>query len=356
MKIFSLCLIFLISPIFIGQLFACRCFGESEVYNAFIGTDLIFKGKVISVKSTNRSKKYSEDSEVLAKNNIYKKKRKKPKKYWTSRKFRQQYKKLNIIKFRIVKHFKGKYVSRIVTIIVQNNSCGFGFQKDLEYIVYASHDKLNYYWTNTCSRTCASNVDEEKQLEYLKEITKSTYFEIFGPRHFLIGDFDGDLKQDTLKESFIDKETNKETFKFIGSLDTNSNVVDSIHKFEFDRNVESFLSFNQNKIDLDRNGLYFLSNIGDINNDGRDEIAVIKNHHLNYWSKKTCYFFTYKDNSWEIIYDFVSSRNILPTLDKLGNNIGHNDFLPYRLLDDLSVEVYTFENNEPITKKVILKK
>lgn len=351
MKVFCsilLCCFFtLISP----KVLACQCpFGKSEILTAYKNSDAVFVGKVISLRNSNSLKKYGikEEQDVrnqipgLKSNNKYKKRQ---------RKLSRKYKKYVIVKMRILKILKGKYTSKIITVYSTNSSCGFHFDKNEEYLIYGDWEN-GIIFQQMCHRSKVRNLEEEKQVEKLQELSKSTFFEIKGSRHEIIGDFNGDKIMDTLKEYFIDQESNKETFKYLETIDTTKNVNDSIVKFYQQRKIDSYLSFGMFKLNLDELGIYYLKNIGDINHDGNDEIALIVNQNNSNRGNKDCLFYTFKENKWDLIFKFTTYKNSLSTIDKLGNLINGDDSNPFKKINDSTFEIYSYENKEFIIKQI----
>lgn len=98
---------------------------------------------------------------------------------------------------------------------------------------------------------------------------------------FVVGDFDGDGKKDTVYQHFFSELTGRE----IDSLaDPLKNDFDTLWHWFYNQKVEIYLAFTKPNHDTLRmdgvvdEGLYFLINMGDNNSDGKDEIGLSIDH------------------------------------------------------------------------------
>jgi hypothetical protein len=134
---------------------------------------------------------------------------------------------------------------------------------------------------------------------------------IWGYRFQITGDFDGNGELDTLTERYIDPNTDLESNKFFGDLDI---LVYQRNQY-FPR--VSFLESNTPAIDTLSNlgdlGVSWLENIGDVNGDGADEIALI-HYHGDYSNINDCYIYSYIEDEWQSIYVFAIHELSYPDL------------------------------------------
>lgn len=117
----------------------------------------------------------------------------------------------------------------------------------------------------------------------------------------ITGDFDGDDQTDTLYQNIIN-----ETSKIpIDSFPDNQ--WDSIEKYFYKINADVILTLSDKQYDTLHlgcgGGLYCLINIGDNNNDGKDEIAFVVNYY-NFTNISPCYIYTLCGNKWTELKSF----------------------------------------------------
>lgn len=93
---------------------------------------------------------------------------------------------------------------------------------------------------------------------------------------FVVGDFDGDGKQDTTFQHNYSRLTRAE---IENSADPFQNEYDTVIKWFYEQDTDLYLRINKTKHDTlhlgTAQGLYCLINIGDNNADGKDEIAFV---------------------------------------------------------------------------------
>lgn len=121
---------------------------------------------------------------------------------------------------------------------------------------------------------------------------------------WVIGNFDDDTKQDTLFEH-----------SFSNLLQTEMDSVadpfqadwDSVVKWYYKQDTDIYLSFNQTQHDTLHLGagigLYFLINLGDLNKDGKDEIAVAVDY-FDYSNLNSCKIYTLCKGKWQLMKQF----------------------------------------------------
>jgi hypothetical protein len=134
----------------------------------------------------------------------------------------------------------------------------------------------------------------------------------FGDRLSIIGDFNGDKIIDTLSESYISSLTNRETFKTLDNQDWENNIDLVIKNKPITRlfanipNVDTFVVTKE----FQQAGLFHYRNLGDINNDGQDEIGYaikwVDNSNLNSY-----HILGLKDNKFIELFNFSINEALL---------------------------------------------
>ncbi len=134
----------------------------------------------------------------------------------------------------------------------------------------------------------------------------------FGERFSIVGDFNGDKTIDTLYESYISSLTNKETNKILDNQDWEHNIDLIINNHPITRlysNIPGVDTFTVTK-EAQQAGLYHYRNLGDINNDGREEIGyAIKwtdNSNLNRY-----HIIELRNNKFEELFSFQINEALL---------------------------------------------
>ncbi len=146
----------------------------------------------------------------------------------------------------------------------------------------------------------------------------------------IIGDFDGDKKTDTLFEIHTSGDY-KKVITEVPFIDEYDNMVD----YYFKNSIRTSLKSSNNKIkNLDLGisfGVYCLINIGDNNNDKKDEIALVIDY-CDYSSLNSCIIYSFCNNNWEIIkhftinensFDYIESEKLEP--NKINNYLEKKD-------------------------------
>ncbi len=121
---------------------------------------------------------------------------------------------------------------------------------------------------------------------------------------FVVGDFDGDRKQDTIFQHNFSRLTRTE---IDNSADPFQNEWDTVVKWFYDQDADLYLTINDNKQDTlhlaTAQGLYCLINIGDNNSDGRDEIALVIDY-LDFSRVNSCKIFSLCNDKWTLLKQF----------------------------------------------------
>lgn len=172
----------------------------------------------------------------------------------------------------------------------------------------------------------------------------------FSDRLMITGDFDGDKRIDTLKESFISSIDGKETNKY-SDIEYDSLVAVTIKKKPICRLISNNLTpliVNKDKYQLF--GLAFLKNEGDLDNDGSDELGLIVD--WADWSNVNYYqIFSYKNENWTELINFEIRDFDIADLKENKDSKG----LLYRD-DNGDLIAKTWETGEQIDMKIDLKK
>ena len=140
----------------------------------------------------------------------------------------------------------------------------------------------------------------------------------------IIGDFDGDKRNDTLFEIHTSG-NNKNIITEVPFIDDYDNMVD----YYFKKSIRTSLKSSNKKIkNLDLGisfGVYCLINIGDNNNDKKDEIALVIDY-CDYSSLNSCVIYSLCNNNWKIIkhftinetsFDYIENEKLDP--NKIGD-------------------------------------
>lgn len=157
---------------------------------------------------------------------------------------------------------------------------------------------------------------------------------IWGYRFIIVGDFDGNGKEDTLRERHVALATNQETNKYFEGVESIWHQGNEYHP------VRSFLQANPtsgiNELDsLGQLGLHWLENIGDIDGNGTDEIGLLKDG-ADYSNVNTYAIYTYRKKKWQLIYDIEvreSEFPYLPTFNPMdGYSSQHETISPEQIV------------------------
>lgn len=157
------------------------------------------------------------------------------------------------------------------------------------YIVFLSC-KSHSEKTNDNS-TVPKTTDVKVQLHKLKKL-------------FVVGDFVGDGKQDTVFQHNYSCLTRTEIEY---SADPVQNEWDTVIEWFYDQDADVNLTINKNNKDTlhlgTAQGLYCLINIGDNNSDGKDEMALVIDY-LDFSSVNSCKIYTSCNDKWTLLKQF----------------------------------------------------
>ena len=175
---------------------------------------------------------------------------------------------------------------------------------------------------------------------------------------FVVGDFDGDRKQDTIIQHNFSRLTKNEIEY---SADPFQNDWDTVVKWFYHQDANLYLTINKSNQDTlnlgTAQGLYCLINIGDNNKDGKDEIAMVIDH-LDFSRLNSCKIYTLCKDKWTLLkqfgvlegsFDWTTGKapifdNIKDFLEKQNGKWVYKDFLQDG-----------YENQEEVGKMLTLK-
>lgn len=118
----------------------------------------------------------------------------------------------------------------------------------------------------------------------------------------ITGDFDGDGKQDKISQFIVDS-TGKRVDKII---DFQFYDIFDVAKYFDKHNLHVQIDLNKKSTKIDAGyscGLLCLINIGDNNNDKKDEIAIVPDR-MDYSRHNYCYIYSLCQNGWNEILSF----------------------------------------------------
>ena len=147
---------------------------------------------------------------------------------------------------------------------------------------------------------------ERDTILHINPFMNDTVSPVYGYRFMIKGDFDGDQKDDTLREHFMSQLDNQESPKFYRNLPDYDDLVDTSVKKE----PLSYVSSSNKRIDTlfvaaggQLLGLSYLKNEGDLDGDDRDEVSYVVNW-ADWSSMNTWHIVSYKNGQWINLYSF----------------------------------------------------
>ena len=154
------------------------------------------------------------------------------------------------------------------------------------------------YVAASCSKKISSASDTEKAKNPKDTITYLSVSTLS-----ITGDFDGDGEQDILYQFLADSTGNRVDKMPAFENETWEEIVDYYGKRGYNaallvkRNPTDTLSFGFSQ------GLYCLINVGDLNNDKRDEIAVVPDR-MDFSRHNYCYIYSLCNATWKELIRF----------------------------------------------------
>jgi hypothetical protein len=156
--------------------------------------------------------------------------------------------------------------------------------------------------------SCTQNGNNKTSSELTISINKNAdtnSIKKFEDRYSIVGDFNGDKMVDTVFESYISSLTNKETYKKQNTVDWEKNIDLIVKKLPVTRlyasipTVDTFIVTKE----AQQIGLFHFRNLGDLNEDGKDEIGYainwLDNSNLNHY-----HIVSIIDNKFKEIFSF----------------------------------------------------
>ena len=157
----------------------------------------------------------------------------------------------------------------------------------------------------SCNQTDNNKNIPVDSLSISNQADTNSFHKEFGDRYSIVGDFNGDRKVDTVFESYISSLTNKETYKKQNTVDWENNLDLIIKKLPVTRlyasipTVDTFIVTKE----AQQIGLFHFRNLGDLNEDGKDEIGYainwLDNSNLNHY-----HIVSIIDNKFKEIFSF----------------------------------------------------
>lgn len=163
---------------FAGEGYACKCGGPGTVQESFESTELIVYGKVVRKDTVQLFETIEEENVSEVRKGLR-----------DDEQLLQLFDKTYVlrIELEIIEKYKGENIQKTVIIYTPllSASCGFRFQKDQRYIVYASsknfmnflfrnkdgskrYERKDTFWTSHCTRTTEYVRLEADELRTLK--------------------------------------------------------------------------------------------------------------------------------------------------------------------------------------------
>jgi len=124
----------------------------------------------------------------------------------------------------------------------------------------------------------------------------------------VIGDFDGDGKEDTIFQHNFSKLYNREIDSSADPLQVNTSNRDNVIKWFYGQESDVYLTINHSSNDTlhlgTAQGLYCLLNIGDNNSDGKDEVAFVVDY-CDYSQANNCKIYTLCKGKWNELQQYA---------------------------------------------------
>jgi hypothetical protein len=179
-------------------------------------------------------------------------------------------------------------------------------------------------------------------IDSIKKVVIPTIKYIYLDKLFIIGDFDGDGLKDTLIQNNISGKTKMSIDSFP------ENQYDSLDRY-FDRlEADIILKIKNQKTDTlhlgSGSGLFCLINIGDNNNDKKDEIALVVDH-CDFTNISTCEIYSLYKTKWIILKTFKVHENAFTYRIGTKPNLNQiNGFLEHRKTKWMYIDYYEWFN------------
>lgn len=183
--------------------------------------------------------------------------------------------------------------------------------------------------TNPDSLKIADSLRIQKSKQrWISKLKDIIFVPVFDKRISIVGTFYDSLQIDTLTESYISQVTRKETcnsydiknyqspviFKDDVDFDENLFIMDTLislickakpRLMLISNNPSNKTLYLNDKEDCQITGILYLINVGDVNSDHKDDIAVVNNDIRYAGCTDICRIFSYKNNHWIELLSFT---------------------------------------------------
>lgn len=136
-------------------------------------------------------------------------------------------------------------------------------------------------------------------------------------RLWITGDFNGDKHMDTLREHVFSKLHHRSIDSVINPSE---NEWDDVVQWYYQNEIEVYLATSRTPNDTLRlgtaQGLYCLINVGDLNQDGKDEIALVVDY-CDYSSLNSCKIYSICNGNWEPMKHFSIHEGAFDHTDEI---------------------------------------
>lgn len=150
--------------------------------------------------------------------------------------------------------------------------------------------------------SCSKKNSSEIHTELSKNNSNEDFHQL--QKLFVTGDFDGEKKTDTIYQHNFSNQKKKEIDFAPNPMKTD---WDEVVKWFYNQEADVKLTLNKKNSEIlhlgTAQGLYCLINIGDNNNDGKDEIAFVIDK-LDDSRTNTCKIYTLCKGKWQLLKEF----------------------------------------------------
>lgn len=154
---------------------------------------------------------------------------------------------------------------------------------------------------SSCEVPVEKNIDSKAKPQILQDSIPMRKLE----KLFIVGDFDGDKKMDTLFQHNHSQRTGKEIDL---AIDPFFNDLSEVSRWYYQQKSDVYIALNTGNYDTlhlgTAHGLYCLINLGDINLDGKDEIAFAVEY-LDESRNNHCSVYSLIDGHWNHLKQFA---------------------------------------------------
>lgn len=152
----------------------------------------------------------------------------------------------------------------------------------------------------SCMNKGNGKISGKTRSKYVPSVTANDSI-VYLKKLSITGDFDGDGKTDTIHQDVVNRKTHKPIDSFPSA------EWDSIQNYFGRIDAEVILTTSDKKSDTlhlaSGGGLYCLINLGDVNHDHKDEIALVLNNY-SFTNISTCEIYTLCGRHWQKVKSF----------------------------------------------------